>query len=101
MVLNLYGTAITDAGLEKLSGLKSLESLYLWQTQTTEEGIDKLRASLPNCKIVTGIQNWLEACVAPTELIVHVVVYPDYHNIAPKELNKHVPAARYYGNSNL
>jgi len=55
MVLNIYGTAVTDAGLEKLNDMKTLESLYLWQTKTTPEGIEKLKASLPNCKIVTGI----------------------------------------------
>jgi YHS domain-containing protein len=30
--LNLYGTGITDAGLEMLGGLPKLTRLYLWQT---------------------------------------------------------------------
>jgi len=37
--LNLYGTAVTDAGLEQLKGLTQLKHLYLWQTKTTDAGV--------------------------------------------------------------
>jgi hypothetical protein len=49
--LNLYGTEVTDAGLEHLKGLKSLESVHLWQSKVTEPGVKKLQTALPNAKI--------------------------------------------------
>ena len=54
--LNLYATQITDSGLSQLEGLKNLRSLYLWQTKVTPEGVDKLKQSLPKCRIDTGWQ---------------------------------------------
>ena len=56
MSLNLYGTAVTDAGLEQLKGLKHLRSLYLWQTKVTPEGVKALQAALPGCDINTGAE---------------------------------------------
>jgi len=52
--LNLYGTAIGDAGLEQLTGLKSLRNLYVWQTKVTDEGIKKLKQALPSVNIEKG-----------------------------------------------
>ena len=45
--LNLYGTAITDRGLEELVHLSSLEAVYLWQTEVTAAGLAALRKTLP------------------------------------------------------
>jgi hypothetical protein len=42
---------VTDAGLEHLKSLASLKELELWDTQVTKEGLAKLKAALPNCKI--------------------------------------------------
>jgi hypothetical protein len=50
--LNLYGTAVTDAGLEHLKGLKNLKKLYVWQSQVTDAGIAKLKESLPGVTVV-------------------------------------------------
>ena len=50
--LNLYGTAVSDAGLPSLRGLKSLERLYLWDTAATAAGVLKLRESLPDTESV-------------------------------------------------
>jgi hypothetical protein len=49
--LSLSGTNVNDAGLDRLSGLKSLRYLYLLDTKVTDEGVKKLQQALPNCKI--------------------------------------------------
>lgn len=53
-VLNVYGTQITDEGLAHLSGMTSLKQLYIWQTQTTAEGIEELKRSLSDVEVVSG-----------------------------------------------
>ena len=45
--LHLLDVPITDAGLDRLHGLTSLESLYLDRTRVTDEGIGRLLAALP------------------------------------------------------
>jgi hypothetical protein len=52
--LNLFGAAVSDAGLAQLSGLKNLKSLYVFQTKVTDEGIAKLQKAQPGLKIVKG-----------------------------------------------
>ena len=42
---------VTDAGLEHLRGLTQLRQLNLDDTQVTNEGVEKLKKSLPNCEI--------------------------------------------------
>jgi hypothetical protein len=42
---------LTDAGLEHLAKLQNLKWLWFHRTQTTEAGVEKLRKSLPNCRI--------------------------------------------------
>jgi len=49
--LNLYGTKVTDAGLEHLKGFTNLETLSLYGTQITSAGVADLQKALPNCKI--------------------------------------------------
>jgi hypothetical protein len=51
-VLSLAQTRVTDAGLEHLTGLKNLVELYLKDTAVTDKGIAKLKAALPQCKII-------------------------------------------------
>jgi len=53
--LNLYGTKVTNAGVMKLVDLPNLNRLYLWQTQVDEAGADALRAKLPDCEVVLGV----------------------------------------------
>jgi len=53
--LNLYGTKITDKALEQLKDLKNLKQLYVWQTEVTDAGVEELEKSLPNLKVVRGI----------------------------------------------
>ncbi len=50
-MLNLEGTQITDAGLEHLTGLTKLETLWLDDTQVTDTGVAELKKVLPKCSI--------------------------------------------------
>ncbi len=51
--LNLYGNpAISDVGLEKLTSLSKLESVYLWGTAASEQGTTSLQASMPGITII-------------------------------------------------
>ena len=53
--LNLYGTGITDAGLAHLEAMPKLQRLYVWQTEVTDDGCDNLVRTLPDLKIVRGV----------------------------------------------
>ena len=50
--LNLDDTKITDAGLEKLTGLKKLRWIGLARTGISPEGAAKLRGALPDCHVL-------------------------------------------------
>jgi len=50
--LNLDGTKITDAGLAKLEGQDTLRWIGLAKSGVTEEGVGKLKATLPNCNVL-------------------------------------------------
>lgn len=54
--LNLYGTQVSDAGLSHLQGLTNLKRLFVWQTQVTDEGIAALKAALPECQVIAGLE---------------------------------------------
>ena len=49
VVVDLSGSQVSD--LTPLANLKSLQELYLWHTQFSEEQITKLQKALPNCEI--------------------------------------------------
>jgi hypothetical protein len=49
--LDLSGTAVTDAGLADLARLTGLKRLYLWDTDVTESGGQRLKAALPECEV--------------------------------------------------
>ncbi len=55
--INLYGTKVTDAGVSKLSAMSNLKRLYLWQTAVTPAAIKTLKEKLPACEIITGIDS--------------------------------------------
>jgi hypothetical protein len=42
---------VTDVGLAHLKRLLQLHWLYLYDTQTTDAGVKKLRQALPNCRV--------------------------------------------------
>jgi hypothetical protein len=48
----LKSTAVTDAGLEKLSNNSSLHTLVLTGTNVTNAGVLRLQQALPRLKIV-------------------------------------------------
>lgn len=66
--LNLYATNITDKALEQLKGCKNLKRLYIWQTKVTDAGVARLEKTLPELKIVRGVDLSKLASSIPTEL---------------------------------
>jgi hypothetical protein len=48
---------VTDAGARRLTNVKSLKNLYLWQTAVSPQVIEELRNALPDCEIITGVEN--------------------------------------------
>jgi len=57
---NLYGTAVTDAGLDQLSALTKLKHLYVWQTKVTDAGAGKLKQAVPGVEVVMGFDQAAE-----------------------------------------
>ena len=53
--LHLGGTAITDTGLDTLAMLESLKTAIVTKTETTLEGIEKLRQTRPDMKVADNI----------------------------------------------
>ncbi len=54
----LHDTKITDAGLDSLAKLKNLQQLNLRDCKNiTAEGVRKLQAALPNCKIESDFKD--------------------------------------------
>ena len=53
--LHLGGTAITDAGLAELAKFESLKEAIVTKTETTLEGIEKLRRDRPDMKVADNI----------------------------------------------
>jgi len=49
--LNPERTQVTDAGMEHLKGLINLRSVWLHDTKITDEGVKELQQVLPNCEI--------------------------------------------------
>lgn len=49
--LDLRGTSVTDEGLAKLRGAKSLTEVKCADTKSTPEGAEALRKVLPKCKV--------------------------------------------------
>ena len=41
---------MTDAGLDKIKGMASLKELFVYGTKVTDEGVKKLKTSLPKLK---------------------------------------------------
>jgi serine/threonine protein kinase len=55
--LHLGGTLVTDAGLHYLKGLTNLVELDLKDTKVTAAGVEKLKKSLPTCRIISEAAN--------------------------------------------
>jgi outer membrane lipoprotein-sorting protein len=53
-------TQVTDAGLKELAGLKSLQLLNLEGTDVTDAGVERLQKALPGCKILPSLVNEAE-----------------------------------------
>lgn len=55
--LSLSGTKTDASALEQLNALPSLRSVFLWQTQVTEEEVASLRKSMPFITFDTGFKD--------------------------------------------
>ena len=49
--LNLYDTGVTDQGLEQLAKHPKLETLYVWNTKVTREGVAALERPRPELRV--------------------------------------------------
>jgi len=56
--LNLYGTAVTDEGIQQLATYPQLKVVYLWKTKVTPQGIERLKRAKPTLKIEDGQQRF-------------------------------------------
>lgn len=50
----LFCPKLTGVGLKELAGLRNLQTLALVDAKITDDDLDELRKSLPNCRIVRG-----------------------------------------------
>ena len=53
--LNLYQTKITDGAVPHLIRIDSLRSLYVWDSGVSQQGLQNLKAGLPETKVVGGV----------------------------------------------
>ena len=51
-ILNLSGTSVTDAEIQVLASMSSLQQIDLSRTAVTNSGIASLKAALPQCEII-------------------------------------------------
>ena len=49
--ISLHGPKYTDAVIEELGKLKSLETVTLYNTKITDDGVNQLKRALPDCRI--------------------------------------------------
>ncbi len=47
---------MTDAGLDKLTNLKNLKQLYLWESGATEDGAERLKQAIPGLVVNLGAE---------------------------------------------
>jgi hypothetical protein len=49
--LDLSRTNVSDAGIEEIAKLKSLEFLDVSETSVTEQGVEELQLAAPKCRV--------------------------------------------------
>lgn len=54
--LDFWQIDISDKGLSSLAALPSLNGLHLLETKVTENGVDQLESSLPECRVITDVR---------------------------------------------
>lgn len=54
VLLDLSGTHVSDAGLECLSGIRSLQELWIIGCLASEGGIERFQKQLLTCKVYRG-----------------------------------------------
>lgn len=85
-VLGLINAPLTDGCVDKLSELKNLTQLILQGTQVSADGLRRLQAALPNCKIYGGTYNPRRNAIRKILMAGGKVTYSSV-GIAPTQLN--------------
>jgi hypothetical protein len=62
--VEVHGESVTDADLERLKGLRQLETLHLWKAQVTDAGLEHLKG-LPRLKSL--VLSWTKVTDAGLE----------------------------------
>ena len=52
----MYDTAVTDAGLQKLDGLKKLKKVYVTGTKVTQTGINGLKKAVAGVEVTPDFE---------------------------------------------
>jgi hypothetical protein len=52
--LNVYKTKISDLSAPDLAQLRGLKKLFVWQTDFTDDGINQLKATVPDVEVIGG-----------------------------------------------
>jgi hypothetical protein len=60
--LFLDSATVDDQDLEQLKSLRHLEELYLRDTPVSDAAVDRLRAELPRCEIITQVTKRCRVC---------------------------------------
>ena len=50
--LNLVSSKVSDASIETIATIKTLEEIYLWNSKVSQKGVENLRNALPDAKII-------------------------------------------------
>ncbi len=85
-VLGLINAPLTDGCVDKLAEMKNLTQLILQGTQVSADGLRKLQAALPNCKIYGGTYNPRRNAIRKILMAGGKVIYSTV-GIAPTQLN--------------
>jgi hypothetical protein len=95
-LLSVRSEAMTDAGLEHLAGLKHLREASVLSLRVTEEGLDKLKAALPDCRVV-GMSATTRAAFAAARAPANVVRAVDagrFVGVGPANTRSSTPSPR-------
>ena len=95
--LSLNNTAVTDSSIPHLTSIRTLKGLSLLNTSVTAEGTRLLKEALPDCLIVTKVENELSPSAAVDRLQPvpkqSGVAFPDFPANSDSQLEQLVDLA--------
>ncbi len=96
--LSLNSTPVTDISIPHLTSIRTLKGLSLLNTGVTAEGARMLKAALPDCLIVTKVQDESlpSAAVAPLQSVPTQggAAFPDFPATSDTQLEQLIELAR-------